>query len=112
MEASDMLDVVHFYFEQDHRYSTFEEASFKDQFRSSIFKNLYNSRYEFGVSDDESVADYRGDRIDSELSAEEKPEAIEPFNPRAKSVKGYVPPTDFNENSSKPFGSVLDEPLG
>ena len=106
-----MLDVIHYYFEQDHRYASFEEASFKDQFRSSIFKNLYNSRYEFGRSDDD-VSDYRDSQINSELSAEEKPEVIEPFNPRAKNVKGYVPPTDFIENSSKPFGSVLDEPLG
>jgi hypothetical protein len=26
MEASDMLDVIHYYFEQDHRYASFEEA--------------------------------------------------------------------------------------
>jgi len=103
-----MLDVVHYYFEQDHRYSTFEEASFKDQFRSSIFKNLYNSKYDFGFTEDDAIPDYRN----SEIGPEEKPEIIEPFNPRAKNVKGYVPPTDFNENSTKPFGSVLDEPLG
>ena len=107
-----MLDVIHFYFEQDHRYSTFEEASFKDQFRASIFKNLYNSSYKFGSVDDENVPDYRDTSVDSEMSAIEKPEVIEPFNPRAKSVKGYVPPTNLNEGSSKPFGSILDEPLG
>jgi hypothetical protein len=39
-------------------------------------------------------------------------EVIEPFNPRAKSVKGFIEPTNLNENSTKPFGSVLDEPLG
>lgn len=103
-----MLDVIHYYFEQDHRYSTFEEASFKDQFRSSIFKNLYNSDYGFGMTND-STSDYSSD-IDEHIS--EKPEIIEPFNPRAKNVKGFIEPTNFNENSVKPFGSILDEPLG
>lgn len=107
-----MLDVVHYFFEEDHRYSTFEEASFKDQFRSSIFKNLYDSNYAFGSTDGSETTDYRSGQIDSELSAEATPEIIEPFNPRAKNVKGYVPPTNLNENSSKPFGSILDEPLG
>ena len=103
-----MLDVVHYYFEQDHRYASFEEASFKDQFRSSIFKNLYNSDYAFGLSND-STPDYNSE-IDSPLS--EKPEVIEPFNPRAKSVKGFIEPTNFDESSTKPFGSILDGPIG
>lgn len=100
-----MLDVIHFYFEQDHRYSTFEEASFKDEFRSSIFKNLYESKYEFGMSSENAIPDL-------DTPEEQKPEVIEPFNPRAKSVKAYTPPTDFDETSSKPFGSILDSPLG
>jgi hypothetical protein len=111
MEASDMLDVIHYYFEEDHRYASFDEASFKDQFRSSVFKNLYKSEYEFGMSND-STPDYTdaGTEIDDPL--EMKQEVIEPFNPRAKSVKGFIEPTNLNENSTKPFGSILDEPLG
>jgi hypothetical protein len=106
-----MLDVIHYYFEEDHRYASFDEASFKDQFRSSVFKNLYKSEYEFGMSND-STPDYTdaGTEIDDPL--EMKQEVIEPFNPRAKSVKGFIEPTNLNENSTKPFGSILDEPLG
>ena len=106
-----MLDVIHYYFEQDHRYASFEEASFKDQFRSSIFKNLYESDYVFGMSNDDTI-DYTnmGSELDAPLEVNQ--EVIEPFNPRAKSVKGFIQPTNLNENSTKPFGSVLDEPLG
>lgn len=106
-----MLDVIHYYFEDDHRYASFDEASFKDEFRSSIFKNLYDSEYAFGMSKDDTP-DYRN--IESELDdpIEQPQEAIEPFNPRAKSVKGFIEPTNLNENSTKPFGSILDEPLG
>jgi hypothetical protein len=111
MEASDMLDVIHYYFEQDHRYSTFEEASFKDQFRSSIFKNLYESEYAFGQSN-EDTPDYTNQDTDLDAPLEINQEVIEPFNPRAKSVKGFIQPTNLNENSAKPFGSILDEPLG
>jgi len=111
MEASDMLDVIHYYFEQDHRYASFEEASFKDQFRSSIFKNLYESDYQFGMSNDDTP-DYTNNDSDLGEPLEMNQEVIEPFNPRAKSVKGFIEPTNLNENSSKPFGSVLDEPLG
>lgn len=107
-----MLDVVHFYFEQDHRYATFEEASFKDRFRSSIFKNLYKSEYTFGFSEEDNNDALSSSDEPLEIAENEKPEIIEPFNPRAKNVKGFIEPTNFNENSSKPFGSILDEPLG
>ena len=106
-----MLDVIHYYFEQDHRYASFEEASFKDQFRSSIFKNLYESDYVFGMSNDDTP-DYTISDSGLDAPLEMNQEVIEPFNPRAKSVKGFIQPTNLNENSTKPFGSVLDEPLG
>ena len=107
-----MLDVIHYYFEQDHRYVSFEEASFKDQFRSSIFKNLYHSEYKFASDSDEDIPDYTNDMSELDSPMEHTPEKIEPFNPRAKSVKRFIEPTNFNEDSSKPFGSILDEPLG
>jgi hypothetical protein len=111
MEASDMLDVIHYYFEDDHRYASFDEASFKDQFRSSIFKNLYDSEYSFGQSNDDTP-DYRDNELELDAPLENEKEVIEPFNPRAKSVKRFIEPTNFDEDSSKPFGSVLDGPIG
>jgi hypothetical protein len=37
---------------------------------------------------------------------------VTPFDPKKAAVKPFVPATDINENSPKPFGKVLDGPLG
>jgi hypothetical protein len=37
---------------------------------------------------------------------------VVPVDPLKGPTKSYVPPTDFNPDSIKPFGDVLDAPLG
>jgi hypothetical protein len=37
---------------------------------------------------------------------------ITPFDPTKAPVKPFVPATDIDENSPKPFGKLLDGPLG
>ena len=36
---------------------------------------------------------------------------LKPFEPKKK-PKPYLEPTSVNANSSKPFGDILDSPLG
>lgn len=112
MEASDMLDVIHYFFEEDYRYSTYEESAFKDQFRTNIYKELYQAEYRYSSSEiKENYKDFDAQALDKPI---EPVEVIEPFNPRAraKEVKPYVEPTDLSVDSDKPFGSILDQPLG
>lgn len=99
-----MLDVIHYMFEQDVRYSTGEEAEAVSRMRSSIYSTMYNKTYKYPMSDSGAGG---GRRYISDSDSMDFDDL-----PMPKETKPYVPPTDFNPNSSMPFGGVLDAPLG
>jgi hypothetical protein len=103
MEASEMTDVIHFLFEEDARYTSGEEADAVDKLRSMIYGNMYGTTYRYGSSKSSS-SDRRY------ISKNETPNYGD--LPIPMETKPYVPPTDFNPESSMPFGGVLDAPLG
>ena len=83
-----MLDVVHYFLDEDMRYSSMEELKLHDNIRKNIFNNLYEVEYRYGMSGDSS------DPTD------------------LNSTKPYIPPTEVDPESATPFGSILDSPLG
>lgn len=87
MEASDMLDVVHYFLDEDLRYTTMEELKIHGHVRKTIFKNFYDMDYAYSMADESGDSDF--------------PETTKP----------YIPPTEVNPDSYTPFGSVLDAPL-
>jgi hypothetical protein len=113
MEASDMLDVLHYFLEDDFRYSSEYEPLYKDNFRKNIYKSLYGVEYKY-MSNEEEEKDLSNDNI-AGLDGPEEPlepeEIIEPFNPRKASVKPYIEPTQVTDGQL-PFGSILDQPMG
>lgn len=87
-----MLDVIHFFFEQDSRFSSAEEAEAVGELRATIYGLLYGTTYKYrtntGISKGSS----------GEFSS--------------GGVKPYIPPTEFDADMGLPFGEVLDAPLG
>jgi hypothetical protein len=61
---------------------------------------LYNKEYKMGSS-----TDYRNP------TANGFDEPLDPVDPTQGPTKSYFPPTDFNADSIKPFGELLDSPL-
>lgn len=106
MEASEMLDVIHYFFEEDVSMKAQEELNSRNNLRSSLYDELYSGMYGKSVpstqSNDLSNLD---DEEDFEMDA-----PVEPFNPRKP--KSYVPPTPMSDNAAKPFGDILDAPIG
>jgi hypothetical protein len=102
MDMSDMLDVLHYYMETDFRVSSAEQAEARDKARSIIYKSLYNKEYRLGVSD-------KGHSYPTASGYESN---FDDEDPLKGPTKSYVPPTDFNPDSEKPFGDVLDAPFG
>lgn len=90
-----MLDVIHFFFEEDSRYVSGEEAEGVSALRTYMYRDLYGVTYQYASSKSQNNSldfdDY------SEFSNVTKP---------------YVPPTEFNPGASNPFGSLLDAPIG
>lgn len=87
---SRMLDVIHYFFEEDSRFATGEQAEAVSMMRSTLYGVLYGQTYKYKVNIDRSGSG-------GVMSDGSKP---------------YIPPTDFNADSPLPFGSVLDSPLG
>lgn len=105
-----MLDVVHYFFEDDMNYSTAEQAKAHEKLRESVYKNLYDSQYKYGSSTSRgrtytaSSGGFNFDEAESQI--QEETEVVKPFNPRQSATKPYIPPTDYSQ-----LGSVLDGPL-
>ena len=106
---SDMLDVLHYYFEEDALWSsTAEHAEAKDAVRSQVYAELYNKTYNYGGT---KTKQFDIDEIGPPLGDDEIPVPVDPFA-RSNSVKPYTPATNFDPDSHRPFGQVLDAPLG
>jgi hypothetical protein len=113
MEASDMVDVIHYFFEEDTVFFSTEQAAYKDALRNNLYKDMYESDYKY-VNKSNSDVNYGLDNLDGPLNASGDPldqEKIKVFSPREKTAKPYMPPTEMSADGIKPFGSVLDAPI-
>lgn len=109
MEASDMIDVIHYMFEDDFsNISTAEHLEAQSKMRSSLYKNLYKRQYKY---ENNYIKNSSG--IKSFDPEEMEIEELEPLDPMKMSsqVKPYVPPTEFNPDYANPFGNQIDSPL-
>jgi len=90
-----MLDVIHFFFEEDSRYGSAEEVESVSALRLSLYRNLYGKSYSYGPRN-KTGNNTAGDSYLADSSV----------------TKPYIPPTEFNPESFNPYGSVLDAPIG
>lgn len=103
-----MLDVLHYFFEDDINFSTVEQADAREKTRHNIYEDLYDSAYKYGSN--KSVADMAYGDTPSTQDFDAPRDEVQPFNPAVK-PKPYKAPTKFDPDSAVPFGSALDAPL-
>lgn len=103
MDGKDMCDVIHYFFEEDNRFTSGEEADALAKLRSNLY-SLYGKTYAYSVQSSSSAGgrQYINDDFDN----------IDDPMGQPKTRKGYIPPTKFKENSPAPFGATLDPPIG
>ena len=113
MNASDMLDVLHYFFEDDMNYASAEHADAKDRSREIIYQDFYEHKYAYSNTQARAGANYSasGQGLVKDFNAADEEEKIEAFDPMKKPPKPFVPATNVNASSPKPFGAILDEPL-
>ncbi len=104
---SDMLDVIHYFFEEDHlRFESGEHAEAASKLRVRLYEDLYKTEYHYALKSSGSNAGrkYVGKNEDFDFDSS---------IPGSSSgeVKPYIPPTQFNSDSADPFGGVLDAPI-
>jgi len=115
MESSDMLDVIHYLFEEDMAAASGEQAEARSNVRTILYKSFYEREYQYKLdSSSKSKGSYGSSSTYADGSPIEPMEDLVPFDPleQAKPTKPYVPPTEFNPDSVMPFGTTLDAPLG
>ena len=113
LNASDMLDVLHFFFEEDNRFSTAEEAKAIDQLRTSLYRDLYGRTYNYATKSGSGVSTAGGSFDLEPENPDSAEEVIQPFSPRQhkEPTKSYVPATQMGDDESAPFGGLLDAPI-
>ena len=87
-----MVDVLHYFFDEDMRYASFESAQMHGKFREQIYKNLYEKTYMYSIGSSEGSSTT--------------------LAPDGTEIKPYIPPTEFDESSGLPLTNALDAPLG
>ena len=110
-----MLDVLHYFFEEDLFYSSVEQAEGRDSSRVAIYQDFYNSSYAYsaGSSSTAGGQGFTKNFDDYEFVSEEKEKKIVPFDPlqKQKVVKPFIRPTTVNAAADQPFGNTLDGPI-
>lgn len=102
LSASDMLDVIHYLFEEDLRVSSSEEAESLAKMRQHLYRLLYNKEYKSVFTSSDSKYNM------STASDNPVPPAS---TPPGSERKPYIPPTQFDPDSPVPFGEKVDAPL-
>jgi hypothetical protein len=107
MEASDMLDVIHFFLEEDTHHSSKEEADVRNSTREIIYQDFYGHSYKYSDSRSSQSASAQG----GYYIEEPEDDAVVPFDPLKGPTKSFVPATPVNAAMSRPFGAAIEEPL-
>lgn len=86
-----MVDVLHYFFDEDMRYGSVEAAQMHGTFRKYVYKDLYERPYIYGI----------GTGNDAEST----------FAEDGTEIKPYIPPTEFDAETGMPLANLLDAPL-
>lgn len=115
-----MVDVLHFWFEEDMTAVTAEHAQARSGIRIALYRELYGTRYKYALKEPNNQASMstpdfstptpaNGDKV--EYLTEEESKNIDPFNPTRKNVERVQAPTPMNAGKSRPFGNLIDPPM-
>ena len=106
-----MVDVIHYFFEEDMNVTTPEQAEARSKTREHLYATMYNTTYKYAYQSKSSSAT---EFIDPDtVPTEDGPglDDVKPFNPKEQPTKAYVAPTEFNPDAANPFMGTLDAPM-
>ena len=108
MEASDMLDVIHYLFEDDMRFSSGEMADAVTKSRTSLYEQMYGTTYIFS-----DVSSNSQNRYASGPKNFDDFDDIKPYDPTKKKTKPYIPATKVDPDSGMLMDTsgLLEPPL-
>lgn len=106
-----MMDVIHYFFEEDMNASTGEQAEARSKTRTQLYQDLYGRPYKYATKGSKSSGTQNMKPEDYETEDGPSMADIKPFDPKKEPTKAYFAPTDFDPDSASPFGNSLDAPM-
>ena len=100
----DLLDALHYMFEEDLAPSSGEQQEAREHTRTKIYVDLYGKKSYSWVSK-------KSPETTAGIPAQDFPAAVAEEDAKLRHYD-YIPPTDMKASAAKPFGDVLDAPLG
>ena len=100
-----MLDVIHYFYEDDLNYASVEQAQMAEARRVTVFRQLYNEEYKYVSTATSNKFNNNG------FAGQYDFDDPVPFDPTKAPTKPYVPPTEMDADAMDPFGGVLDAPV-
>jgi hypothetical protein len=117
MNAEALLDILHYLFEEDLMASAsgYPETTLrKDGIRKTLYEKIYDRAYRVPGSqepDSEPIpGTAHGSDGDNDDDLDRELQELAAMQVTAR--KKYIPPTDMDPSKAKPFGDVLDGPMG
>ena len=102
-----MMDVAHYHMEHDMVLDgNLMEA--RDKFRAFLYGKMYQEPYTWGGANTRGS----GERSAQDGDEFSKDDAALMARNVSMASKPYVPPTEIQDNEHKPFGDLLDAPMG
>jgi hypothetical protein len=113
LDASPLLDVLHYFFELDNHMSTSEEAEARSALRTAVYQSFYNISYKYQYKSSDKGYNYSTTTAagESTMDGYVGTDIEDPTQDRGP-TKAFVPATEFNPDNPKPFGRTLDPPAG
>lgn len=103
---SNMLDVMHYLFEEDVNFISPEQMEGRSRTRRIVYDKIYDRVFEYGMNTIPSYDDASNEFGDAGAYVERKPY-------ETSEVKPFIPATNFDPDAPNPFQGVLREsPLG
>jgi hypothetical protein len=120
MDVSDMLDVFHFLMEEENTYTSEENMQSRLKMKEVIYEKLYGTTFKYKYKGDNKKSATQSSYTPSaSQDFDDIPEAdeardgpISPFEPREQPTKPQIQFTEYDPDAEKPFGNILDAPLG
>lgn len=104
-----MLDVLHFYFEEDITLTSEDAMKAQSGVRVAVY-DLYDKKYPYAYHGKKPKSPAEYGYVDENLPYDTSA-PIKPFDPKTEPTKAYTPATAFDAESANPFGGILDAPM-
>jgi hypothetical protein len=116
MDASDMIDVLHFFFEEETAFISAEQAGELTRIRGRLYETLYETKYRYGRASSETKLKNRihESTRNGNFAEDDDFSDLTPFDPARPPMehKPFVPATEVGPDENDPFNGLLDAPLG